>query len=191
MCCCRRAMSPTGRSRAGVGGIETDSAVHRGDEGVRTTNLLPGRWAIATARGHFATATRYRSSPTICSAGLAQGPIGSLYAVSRTADGRNRADTIRARRWNPKRVGTSRRGSGGGKGETQGLMKNRGATRTASASRRSHPGNDRRRGGALSDAMYPVHYTAVQRGVRIHPTVSELIPTVWGRQRRRRNDLPS
>ena len=33
----------------------------------------------------------------------------------------------------------------------------------------------------LTDAMYAkLPYTAVQRGVRIHPTVSELIPTVLG-----------
>jgi pyruvate/2-oxoglutarate dehydrogenase complex dihydrolipoamide dehydrogenase (E3) component len=33
----------------------------------------------------------------------------------------------------------------------------------------------------LTDAMYArLPYTAVQRGVRIHPTVSELIPTVVG-----------
>jgi pyruvate/2-oxoglutarate dehydrogenase complex dihydrolipoamide dehydrogenase (E3) component len=34
---------------------------------------------------------------------------------------------------------------------------------------------------SLLDAMYAkLPYTAVQRGVRIHPTVSELIPTVLG-----------
>ena len=33
----------------------------------------------------------------------------------------------------------------------------------------------------LTQAMYAkLPYTAVQRGVRIHPTVSELIPTVLG-----------
>ena len=33
----------------------------------------------------------------------------------------------------------------------------------------------------LTDAMYAeLPFTAVQRGVRIHPTVSELIPTVLG-----------
>ena len=34
---------------------------------------------------------------------------------------------------------------------------------------------------SVLDAMYShVPYTTVQRGVRIHPTVSELIPTVLG-----------
>ena len=33
----------------------------------------------------------------------------------------------------------------------------------------------------LTDAMYAkLPYTAVQHGVRIHPTVSEFIPTVLG-----------
>ena len=36
----------------------------------------------------------------------------------------------------------------------------------------------------LTEAMYAkLPYTAVQRGVRIHPTVSELIPTVLGEMR--------
>ena len=68
------------------------------------------------------------------------------------------------------------------KGETQGFMKvvvDAGNKRILGASILGTSGDEAVH--SLLDAMYAgLPYTAVQRGVRIHPTVSELIPTLLG-----------
>jgi len=68
------------------------------------------------------------------------------------------------------------------KGEAQGFMKvvvDAGNKRILGASILGTSGDEAVH--SLLDAMYAgLPYTAVQRGVRIHPTVSELIPTLLG-----------
>lgn len=68
------------------------------------------------------------------------------------------------------------------KGETQGFMKivaDADSKRILGAAVLGTSGDEAVQ--TLTDAMYAnLPYTAVQRGVRIHPTVSELIPTVLG-----------
>ena len=68
------------------------------------------------------------------------------------------------------------------KGETQGFMKILVDADTKRDPGRRHPRHRRRRGGPSAlDLMYAkAPYDVMQRAVHIHPTVSELVPTILG-----------
>ena len=160
-----------------------------------TTSCTPtcpasGRWATATARAPSPTppTTTSRSSPPTCStttrarsatASTAYalyidpplGRVGMTEAAARksgrTRPGRPAADDPRR----PRRR----------KGRDARLHEDPGRCRDQGNPRRRDPRPRRRRGGALRarpDVCQARRSTTLQRAVHIHPTVSELLPTI-------------
>jgi pyruvate/2-oxoglutarate dehydrogenase complex dihydrolipoamide dehydrogenase (E3) component len=173
-------------------GIRTDG---RGyivvDEELRTN--VPGVWALGDCNGRGAfTHTSYNDYEIVADSLLNQaarkvgdrivtyalftdpplGRVGLTETEARAA----------ARRLLVGKRPMTRVGRAVEKGETQGFIKivaDADSQQILGAAVLGTDGDDAVQ--TLTDAMYArLPYTAVQRGVRIHPTVSELIPTVLG-----------
>jgi pyruvate/2-oxoglutarate dehydrogenase complex dihydrolipoamide dehydrogenase (E3) component len=161
------------------------------DEQLRTT--APGVWALGDCNGKGAfTHTSYNDYEIVADSLLNQaarkvgdrivtyalftdpplGRVGLTETEARAA----------ARRLLVGKRPMTRVGRAVEKGETQGFIKivaDADSQQILGAAVLGTDGDDAVQ--TLTDAMYArLPYTAVQRGVRIHPTVSELIPTVLG-----------
>ncbi len=176
-------------------GIQTDQ---RGyivvDEQLRTTN--PNAWAVGDCNGKGAfTHTSYNDYEIVAdnlltNAGRKWTDRVTAYALFTDPPlgrvGMSEAEVKRAgiRALAGKRPMT-RVGRAVEKGETLGFMKvvvDAGSKRILGAAILGTSGDEVVH--SLLDAMYAgLPYTAVQRGMRIHPTVSELIPTLLGELR--------
>ena len=173
-------------------GIETDQ---RGyivvDEQLRTTN--PNAWALGDCNGKGAfTHTSYNDYEIVAdnllnNAGRKWADRITAYALFIDPPlGRVGMTEAEVKRAGIQALGAKRPMTRVGraieKGETQGFMKvvvDSGNKRILGASILGTSGDEAVH--SLLDAMYAgLPYTAVQRGVRIHPTVSELIPTLLG-----------
>jgi pyruvate/2-oxoglutarate dehydrogenase complex dihydrolipoamide dehydrogenase (E3) component len=171
-------------------GVATDARGYiQVDEGLATT--VPGVWALGECNGHGAfTHTAYNDFE-IAAANLLDGerrklserllgyglfidpPLGRVGLTERQARASQR----------PLLIGTrpmSRVSRAVEKGETQGLMKivADAETRQILGAAILGPGGDEAVHGILDAMNARVPYTQLQWAVPIHPTVSELIPTV-------------
>jgi pyruvate/2-oxoglutarate dehydrogenase complex dihydrolipoamide dehydrogenase (E3) component len=173
-------------------GIETDERGYIAvDDELRTS--VPGVWAIGDCNGRGAfthtsyndyeivadnllnDATRKVTDRIVTYALFIDPPLGRIGMTQAQARREGRRILVGKRPMT--RVGRAVE-----KGETQGFMKI-----VADADSREILGAAILGSGGdeavqtLTDAMYAkLPYTAVQHGVRVHPTVSELIPTVLG-----------
>jgi pyruvate/2-oxoglutarate dehydrogenase complex dihydrolipoamide dehydrogenase (E3) component len=173
-------------------GIETDERGYIAvDDELRTS--VPGVWAIGDCNGRGAfthtsyndyeivadnllnDATRKVTDRIVIYALFIDPPLGRIGMTQAQARREGRRILVGKRPMT--RVGRAVE-----KGETQGFMKI-----VADADSREILGAAILGSGGdeavqtLTDAMYAkLPYTAVQHGVRVHPTVSELIPTVLG-----------
>ncbi len=175
-----------------AGGIKTDEHGYIVvDEQLRTTN--PNAWALGDCNGKGAfTHTSYNDYEIVAdnllnNAGRKWTDRITTYALFIDPPlgrvGMTEAQVKRAgiQALVAKRLMT-RVGRAVEKGETQGFMKvlvDSGSRRILGASILGTSGDEAVH--SLLDVMYGgLPYTAVQHGVRIHPTVSELIPTLLG-----------
>jgi pyruvate/2-oxoglutarate dehydrogenase complex dihydrolipoamide dehydrogenase (E3) component len=176
-------------------GIETDERGYIAvDDEPRTS--VPGVWAIGDGNGRGAfTHTSYNDYEIVADNLLDDAPrkvtdrIGTCALFIDPPLGRigmTEADARRAgRRILVGKRPMTRVGHAVEKGETQGFMKivaDADSREILGAAILGTSGDETVQ--TLTGAMYAkLPYTAVQHGVRIHPTVSELIPTVLGEMR--------
>ena len=185
---------PTTSGSTGPASRSTRAATSRSTTSCAPTCPGSGRSATATAAAPSPTppTTISRSSPPTCSTASRAAsaiaspayalyidpPLGRVGMTEREARAGGR--TLLAAKRPMTRVGRAIE-----KGETQGFMKIAGRRRDQRDPRRRDPRHRRRRG----DPRHPRHherrapYTVLQRAMPIHPTVSELIPTVLGELR--------
>jgi pyruvate/2-oxoglutarate dehydrogenase complex dihydrolipoamide dehydrogenase (E3) component len=171
-------------------GVATDDRGYiQVDDGLATT--VPGIWALGDCNGHGAfTHTAYNDFE-IAAANLLDGerrkvsdrilgyalfvdpPLGRVGLTERQARARGRPLLVGARPM-------SRVGRAVEKGETQGLMKivADAETRQILGAAILGPDGDEAIHGILDAMNARVPYTDLEWAVPIHPTVSELIPTV-------------
>jgi pyruvate/2-oxoglutarate dehydrogenase complex dihydrolipoamide dehydrogenase (E3) component len=176
----------------GVAGIQTDrNGYIVVDDELRTS--VPGVWALGDCNGRGAfTHTSYNDYEIVADnllndaarkvtdrivtyALFTDPPLGRIGMTEAQARSSHKQVLVGKRPMT--RVGRAIE-----KGETQGFMKivaDADSKRILGAAILGSGGDEAVQ--TLTDAMYAgLPYTAVQRGVRIHPTVGELIPTVLG-----------
>ena len=173
-------------------GVATDDRGYiQVDEGLATN--VPGIWALGDCNGRGAfTHTAYNDFE-IVAANLLDGETRRVgdrilgYALYIDPPlGRVGMTDAQARASGRKLLSASRPMSRVAraieKGETQGLMKVTVDAETQKDPRRGDPRPRRRRGHSRDPRCHEcgVPYTALQRAMPIHPTVSELIPTLLG-----------
>ena len=165
------------------------------DELLRTS--APNIWALGDCNGRGAFTHTSYNDYEIVAANLLDNATrrvtdriltyGLLHRSAARPDRHDRARRAHCRSPAPHRAAADDTGrTCGRKGRDAGVHENPGRRRDAEDPRRRHPRHRRRRGvHCLTDTMYAgAPYTTLAHAVHIHPTVSELIPTVLGNWRR-------